>query len=130
MLVVFLLPFAGGCEEGFTSTTPPPGGGGGGGGGGGVEQPIRTTVISVVDDAFSPHFITVAPGANVTWTWLGSNLHDINWVAVDLPGTGLTNAGSHEVVMPTVHGDYEFYCSEHGSPGGGMHGIVRVEPQP
>ena len=67
-----------GCG-GDSGTNGGGGNGGGGGGGGGGTTPVITTSVNVVDDAFDPPDIQVTSGATVTWTWTGSNSHNVTF---------------------------------------------------
>ena len=74
-----------GCG-GDSGTNGGGGSGGGGGGGGGGVTPVATTEVSVRDNFFTPASIMVAPGATVTWTWAGSDAHNVTFsVAVSPP---------------------------------------------
>ena len=90
-------------------------------------DPVATTSVSVQDDRYTPQQIVVSPGATVTWSWSGSNPHDVVWVGVDLPDSPLVTSGTHEVTMPQATGSYDYYCTEHGTPTSGMRGTVWVE---
>jgi plastocyanin len=63
----------------------------------------------------------------VTWAWLGTMLphsvtaDDNSW------DSGLQSSGFTYRRVFTVPGDYPYYCSIHGFPGGiGMSGIIHV----
>jgi plastocyanin len=110
---------------GCSSSSPTYGGGGGGGGttGGG-----HTASIAVKNNLFSPTPDTVSAGT-VTFTWnTPSNGHSVIWDSG--PGTLPTNTAvmSSGTYSPTlVQGTYQYHCSIHGSPGGGMHGTIVVQ---
>lgn len=99
-------------------TQPPPGGGTG---------PVATTSVQVLDSSFSPAAILVQPGATVTWTWGGSQQHNVIWAAGNLTNSPTQSAGTHQVTMPSAAGELVYYCSLHGSPAGGMRGTVRIQ---
>lgn len=95
------------------------GGGGGGGGGGG---PVATTSVEVQDNSFDPSAITVSPGATVTWTWRGSEQHDVTFDDSQFQNGPLQSSGTHSVTFPTA-GTYDYECTQHA----GMEGSVVVE---
>jgi plastocyanin len=99
-----------------------------GGGGGGTMSGGHTASISVKNNLFSPTPDTVSAGT-VTFTWsTPSNGHSVIWDSG--PGTLPTNTAvmSSGTYSPTlVQGTYQYHCSIHGSPGGGMHGTIVVQ---
>jgi plastocyanin len=111
------------CAILFGCSSSPTYGGGGGPMGGG-----HTTTIAVQNNLFSPTPDTVAAGA-VTFSWATpSNGHSVIWDSG--PGTLPTNTAvlSSGTYSPTlVQGTYQYHCSIHGSPGGGMHGTIVVQ---
>ncbi len=96
---------------------PPPGGNG----------PVQTTSVQVLDSNFNPAAIQVQPGATVTWTWGGSEQHNVTWASGNLSNSPTQTGGTHQVTMPTQTGEYVYYCTLHGTPSGGMRGTVRVQ---
>src|SRR5262245_27346248 len=78
--------------------------------------------IQVLDNAFSPSNITIAPGGRVTWAWNGQNPHDV----VFDPGSGLANSavqttGAFDATFNNS-GTYNYQCTIHA----GMTGTVIV----
>jgi plastocyanin len=108
-----LLGLAAGCGDGSTD----PGDG----------EPVATTAVSVRDNFFQPPDIVVAAGSTVTWTWQGSQVHNVTWVAVSLPDSPDQVTGTFEATMPSAAGTHVYYCTFHGTPTAGMRGTVRVE---
>lgn len=119
MVGVFLAAFTA-C--GGDSTGPSTGGGGGGGGGGGTTF-TTTTNVTVDDNSFSPENIQVSPGATVTWTWSGTNSHNVTFADASITDIGNHTSGAHTSTMPMAAGDYTYQCTNHG----GMTGTVRVQ---
>jgi len=66
--------------------------------------------VRVGDNYFKAKAIRVTPGATVTWTWVGSDSHDVRFGTY---GSKLKN-----------HGTYRYYCSLHKNKG--MKGTVIV----
>jgi plastocyanin len=90
-------------------------------------DPVATTSVSVRDNFFQPPNIVVAPGATVTWTWQGSQVHNVTWVGSPLPDSPDQVTGIFEAAMPSQAGTHAYYCTFHGTPTSGMRGTVRVE---
>jgi len=109
----------GGCGGG---SSPAEGGGGGGGGGGG-SGPVETTSVTVRDNFFDPAAIRVAPGATVTWTFSGNDVHNITFSNQAIQGSDNQSSGQHAAVMPEVPGTYAYSCTLHA----GMNGSVQVQ---
>jgi plastocyanin len=82
--------------------------------------------VSVTDNAFSPSTVTVTSGATVTWTWNGSNQHNVTWVSGTPAASATQSSGSYQRTFDTP-GTYAYYCTIHGSPTGGMRGTVVVQ---
>ena len=89
-----------------------------GGDDGGGGDPVAATEVTVVDDDFRPAAITVDEGATVTWTWEGSNAHDVQG---DGFASEIQSSGSFEHTF-TDAGEHEYRCSVHP----GMRGRVVV----
>ena len=85
--------------------------------------------------AFSPSSRTVAANTAVTWTnssGTGHNVTFANPAAALAVGAG--GSGSFDAPSPSTEqrrfaaaGTYQFHCSIHGSPTGGMQGSVVVQ---
>lgn len=124
--VLLVLGGCGGSSPTGTGGGDPGGGGNGGNGSGGPPDPVSTTQVSVADDVFLPEDIAVSANATVTWTWVGSDFHDVVWTSAQLDDSPLQRTGVHEVTMPAAGGEYGYYCTIHGSPTSGMGGSVTV----
>ena len=103
------------------------GGGGGDGptdpGGGGDGTPPATSSVSIQDDFFDPSSNTVSPGTTVTWTWRGSNAHNVTFANSQISDSGDQTSGTFSTAMPTATGDYDYQCTNHA----GMDGTVTVQ---
>jgi len=91
-----------------------------------VTAPPATADVSVQDNIFDDDYVVVAAGGTVTWTWAGSNQHNVTWVSDGLTDSPTQAAGTHSVTFDTP-GTYVYYCSIHGSPTSGMRGTVVVK---
>ena len=71
--------------------------------------PVSGTSVAVVDDAFAPAAVQVEPGDTVTWTWEGSNPHD---VSADGFESEVQTSGTfaHTFEEP---GEYDYVCTVH-----------------
>ena len=85
-----------------------------------------TAGVNVTDNQFVPDAVQIATGGKVTWTWAGSNDHNLIWVSGGFANAGTKSSGTHEVIFG-ASGSYDYYCSIHGSPNSGMHGKVEVK---
>jgi len=117
LLPVFLvLVPLGGCGG---SSSPSDGGGGGGNG----SEPVETTSVTVRDTGFDPSAIRVAPGATVTWTFSGSEEHNVTFSNQAIQSSGNQSSGQHAALMPEATGTYPYSCTLHA----GMNGSVQVQ---
>src|SRR3954469_24895233 len=94
-----LLAAAGSCGSSDSGTGPDTG-------------PSTSPQVDVRDNAFSPGTTTVPVGTTVTWTWRGSNPHDVyfdNGVT-----SGAKAAGSYSRQFTTA-GTYGYLCTIHGA---------------
>ena len=121
LALVSLLALVAGC--GSSSTAPANNGGGGGGGGTGTCTGTNTSV-AVCDNHFSPGTSTISAGATITWTWQGSNVHNVTFTSGSLNGTtsGNMSSGTFPQTFSTA-GTYTYECSIHGAA---MSGTVTV----
>ena len=73
--------------------------------------PVSGTSVAVVDNAFEPAALQVEPGDTVTWTWEGSNPHD---VSADGFESEVQTSGTftHTFEAP---GEYDYVCTIHPS---------------
>ena len=88
--------------------------------------PAATTAVSVRDNSFSPGAITVSPQATVTWTWNGSDTHNVTFE--DAQGSSGTQvSGTHNRSFATT-GTFRHRCTVHSeSFTSGMIGSVLVQ---
>jgi len=78
-------------------------------------------VIEVVDNAFVPRVIKVAPGATITFKNTGVNLHDVTPdTEGDFPVLELRPGQSATVTAPSAAQAYRFFCTLHASRGSGL----------
>jgi len=106
-----VLPALFGCGGG---SSPSDGGGGG---------PVETTSVMVRDNFFEPSAIRVAPGATVTWTFSGSEQHNVTFSNPAIQSSENQSSGLHSAAMPATAGTYTYSCSLHA----GMNGSVQVQ---
>ena len=119
---------------------------GGGSDGGGPPDPGQKTVL-VANNEFQPLTVTISAGDTIFWSWvnapaaIGHNIISTGAPSFLSKGTTTTPPvlgvdffdapQSHQVIFPTA-GTYEYFCSNHGTTGGGgntgMHGTVQVNP--
>lgn len=90
-------------------------------------EPTDPNTVNVGDNFFNPSTLQSSPGTTVTWVWIGGEPHDVTWVTAGLPNSATQTSGTHQVTMPATAGDYDYYCTLHGSPTSGMRGTVRVQ---
>jgi plastocyanin len=80
--------------------------------------------VRVVDNAFEPEAILVSAGATVTWTWAGSDAHNVTFAqSAGIPASFTQVNGVYEADMPTTPGTYNYECTIHS----GMDGAVTVQ---
>jgi plastocyanin len=89
--------------------------------------------VRVIDNEFVDGALRIDPGVTVAWTNEGRVEHDIVPLAEE-PEFGIGAAGfgpgvEHEFRF-TDPGVYPYYCSLHGTPDGGMTGVVVVGDGP
>jgi plastocyanin len=82
--------------------------------------------VLVDDDFFSPGNVIVAVGGQVHWSRaVGStDLHNVRQDD-ELFDSGAATVGPIDLTATVSAGTYHYYCEIHGSPSGGMHGIVK-----
>ena len=99
--------------------------GGGGSGNGGPTGPgtgsgATSSDVSVADNYFSPSATTIAVGS-VTWTWTGSQSHNVTF---DDGNASPTQASGTYTRRFNVAGTYSYHCTIHGTA---MSGTVTVK---
>lgn len=83
--------------------------------------------VSIVGFSFSPDDLTISVGDNVRWTNNSGIPHNVVADDGSFSSGDPTTDWVFTQVFNTV-GDFRYYCSLHGGPGGsGMAGIIRVE---
>lgn len=101
-----------GCGSASDGGATGPGGGTGG---------STSNAISVIDNSFSPSATTVPVGTTVTWTWNGSNQHNVTF---DDGAKSATQASGTFDRKFDVAGTYKYHCTIHGAA---MSGSVTVK---
>lgn len=87
----------------------------------GSGTPVETNQVSVRDDFFAPASNVVDQGTTVTWTWLGSNQHNVTWNESNPPNSPTQASGTFSRTFSTA-GEFSYFCSIHV----GMTGLVTV----
>ena len=87
--------------------------------------PAPTAMIQDAGFSWSPQFLTVTVGTNVTWAWVG--FHDVVSDSGAFNSGGAVSPGSFNFTFNSV-GTFPYHCAIHGSPGAGMYGIIYVIP--
>lgn len=81
--------------------------------------------VTIANNAFTPSDVTVAPGDVVRWTWIDGTHSTTSDTALWDSGV-FSPPRIFDFAFGAI-GDFRYYCSLHGAPGGiGMSGIVRV----
>lgn len=97
-----------GGDDGMTGT----GGNGDGNGNGGGTQ-TQETSVSVRDNLFDPDQNTISAGQTVTWTWAGSNSHNVTFDDAGIGNSVTQSAGSFQKTFSQT-GNFTYYCTVHG----------------
>ena len=111
-LLVATVLLATGCAE----KAQPPTGVGGTRGVSSTGNPVDTTAVSIGDNAFSPSSVTIKVGGVVTWTWTGSNQHNVTWTDSTVAPSPTQTAGTYSRTF-TVAGTFTYSCTVHGETG-------------
>lgn len=116
LVFVSLFALVAGCSS---STAPSTGGGGGGGTCSGTNA-----AVAVCDNKFSPTGSTITAGSSITWTWKGSNTHNVTFLTgpVVPAASGTMSSGTFTQTFATP-GAYTYECSIHGAV---MSGTITV----
>src|SRR5689334_6017110 len=90
------------------------------------------TEIQVKDNSFSPKTPPLRgfqTGASFHWQRAASSIgsHNIHQDA-GLFRSGNPTAGAINYTISASAGSYHYYCDIHGSPAGGMTGVIKVRP--
>ena len=84
--------------------------------------PPGPNAVDVRDNFFTPVNLDVLSGATVTWTWRGSDQHNVTFA--DGQGSSTTKtSGTHSRNFPSA-GTFSYQCTIHGSS---MTGSVIVQ---
>jgi plastocyanin len=103
----------GGSDDGGTQPNNP-------GNPGNPGTPSTSNAISVRDNSFSPAATTLATGTTVTWTWAGSNPHNVTFA--DGPASATQAAGTFSRTFASA-GTFNYTCTVHGAS---MSGTITV----
>ena len=101
--------------------------GGGGGGYGGPTNPnppgppSTSNAINVRDNSFSPNNNLLSVGATVTWTWTGSDIHNVTFTGG--PASSDQSSGTYQRTFGTA-GVFNYTCTRHGA---GMSGRITIQ---
>jgi plastocyanin len=82
--------------------------------------------VTVGDNYFRPQDIEVTAGTKVTWTNKGKIIHSVTPNKGKRFGTKALARGKSYSYTFKKPGKYAYYCTFHGSPGGGQHGTIVV----
>jgi len=94
----------------------------------GTTAPTRTATVSLGDNFFQPDHLTVSVGTKVTFTWTGSNTHNVTVESGPQRFRSVDQAsGSYSRVM-TKAGVYHIVCTFH--PGMNLTLTVRKAKTP
>jgi plastocyanin len=86
----------------------------------------KTVTIDAADNVFQAPYTSVSPGTTVTFENVGHNEHNVLSVGDGFTSSKLLRPGDSYSVTFKDAGDFQFYCSLHGTPTSGMTGGVRV----
>ena len=87
--------------------------------------------VEVADNKYTPMEITRDVGATVTWSWTGSNPHNVTSSDGRFPPSGPTQGkGSMHSVRFTEPGTYPYFCTVHGNSMSGTVVIRQAPPPP
>ena len=85
--------------------------------------------VRVMDNFFDPRSVNVAPDTKVTFTWRGSNRHDVRFTKVPKgagrKGSNIRRTGRWSRTL-TEPGIYRYVCTLYT----GMRGTITVKPPP
>jgi plastocyanin len=73
----------------------------------------QTTAVGVIDNRFDPTGNRVEPGQTVTWTWSGSNQHNVTFDDAALTNSPTQMQGTFERAFAD-EGEFTYYCTIHG----------------
>ncbi len=79
----------------------------------GPSGPTATTSVSIVDNGFTPPANSVTAGQTVTWTWSGSNPHNVTFDDPSVGNSSTKTSGGFMRTFGTV-GSFTYICTVHG----------------
>ena len=82
--------------------------------------------VDIVDLAFEPSEVAVAPGGEVVWTNTGDLPHTATFDDLDLDTDRIEPGSDATLVAPSEPGTYSYFCAIHSS----MRGAMLVPPPP
>lgn len=72
-----------------------------------------SVTIQVLDNAFSPGSVTVAPGTRVSFAWNGTSPHNVVFApGSGLPSSAIQTSGSFSIT-PETPGTWAYECTLH-----------------
>lgn len=112
-----LVACGGGGADNGVGTAPPPSAP--------PSTPTPATAVNVNDNVFAPAAITTSRATAVTWTWRGSNPHNVTFEDATQSSATQTS-GSHQRAFAQA-GTYRYRCTIHSSDfASGMVGSVEI----
>ena len=75
--------------------------------------PTETNQVTVVDNSFNPTENQIGPGQTVTWTWNGTNPHNVTFDDMALTSSATQTDGTFAQTFD-VGGEYTYFCTVHG----------------
>ena len=82
--------------------------------------PPSAAAVTVQDNSFNPNSTRLATGGTVTWTWAGSNPHNVTFTS---GSNSTTQTGGTFMRTFATEGTFSYQCTIHS----GMTGTVEVE---
>ncbi len=90
-----------------------------------TSTPSQTNRVDIVDNRFTPAIVQPSQPATVTWTWRGSNSHNVTFE--DGQGSSTTQASGTHARTFGAPGTYRYRCTIHSTSfEAGMTGRVTV----
>ena len=97
--------------------------------GSGAKPEAKRTWVRVMDNFFDPRSVSVVPNTKVTFTWRGSNRHNVRFTkvpkGVSRKGSKTLRSGRWSRIL-TQPGLYRYVCTLFS----GMRGTITVKPPP
>ncbi|MEA2294249.1 MAG: Copper binding protein plastocyanin/azurin family [Solirubrobacteraceae bacterium] len=81
-------------------------------------------------NVFVPVNITITAGDSVHWTHTAGTAHNVHIVGETDPVTPLRTSGDLGTRTFSTPGTVTYYCDMHGTPTGGMRGVITVNAAP